>query len=49
MGIALNAMKPVLSKYGAYIAHLTQLSEDGSVKAIDSVKLKGYIAEVDGC
>ncbi|CAB3993296.1 zinc finger 862-like [Paramuricea clavata] len=38
-----KAMKRVLSKYGAYIAHLTSLSEDKSVKAADRAKLKGYL------
>ena len=39
----LNAMKRVLSKYGAYTAHLTTLSEDTSVKSVDRAKLKGYL------
>lgn len=38
-----RAMKRVLSKYGAYTAHLTSLSEDKSVKAADRAKLKGYL------
>ena len=38
----LNAMKRVISKYGAYTNHLLALSEDQSVKAIDRAKLKGY-------
>ena len=36
-------MKRVLSKYGAYTAHLTTLSEDTSVKSVDRAKLKGYL------
>ena len=36
-------MKCVLSKYGAYTAHLTTLSEDTSVKSVDRAKLKGYL------
>ena len=38
----LNAMKRVLSKYGAYTNHLTALSEDSSVKSNDQGKLRGY-------
>ena len=38
-----KAMKSVLSRYGAYTAHLTSLSEDKSVKASDRAKLKGYL------
>ena len=36
-------MKMILSKYGAYAAHITQLSEDKTVKATDRAKLKGYL------
>ena len=39
----LNAMRRVLSKYGAYTSHLATLSEDSSVKSTDREKLKGYI------
>lgn len=38
----LNAMKHVLSKFGAYTNHLAALSEDGSVKAGDRAKLRGF-------
>ena len=38
----LNAMKRVISKYGAYTSHLATLSENRSVKAVDRAKLKGY-------
>ena len=41
----LKAMKRVLSKYGAHVAHLTTLSEDPTVKAADRAKLKGYLRE----
>ena len=37
-----NAMKCVLSKYGAYTSHLAALSEDPTVKSADKAKLKGY-------
>ena len=37
-----NAMKRVLSKYGAYTSHLSALSDDPSVKSADKAKLKGY-------
>ena len=39
----LNAMKRVLSKFGAYTNHLTALSMDSSVKAVDRAKLQGYL------
>ena len=38
----LNAMKRVLSKYGAYTKYLTALSEDSSLKSVDRVKLLKY-------
>ena len=38
----LNAMKRVLSKYGAYTSHLAALSTDSSVKAVDRAKLSGF-------
>ena len=36
-------MKRVLSKYGAYTAHLATLSEDSLVKPVDCAKFKGYL------
>lgn len=39
----LSAMRRVLSKYGAYTAHLATLSEDSSVKPADRTKFKGYL------
>ena len=39
----LNAMKRVLSKFGAYTMHLTNLFEDSSVKSVDRAKLQGYL------
>ena len=39
----LNAMKRVLSKYGAYAAHFSALSCDSSLKATDCAKLTGYV------
>ena len=36
-------MKRVLSKFGAYTNHLTALSMDSSVKAVDCAKLQGYL------
>ena len=38
----LNAMRRVLSRYGAYTNHLAALSEDSTVKSADRAKLKGY-------
>ena len=46
----LNAMKRVLSKFGAYTGHLATLSEDSSVKAANRAKLSGYyVQEVGRC
>ena len=39
----LSATRRVLSKYGAYTAHLATLSEDSSVKPADRTKFKGYL------
>ena len=41
----LNAMKRVLSKYGAYTSHLIALTTDGSVKDVDRAKLRGYVSK----
>ena len=38
----LNALKRVLSQYGAYTHHLAALSEDSSVKGVDRAKLRRY-------
>ena len=38
----LNAMRRILSKYGAYTMHLVALSEDRSVCSTDRAKLHGY-------
>ena len=38
----LNAMKRILSKFGAYTNHIATLSEDRSVNSVDRAKLKGY-------
>ena len=41
----LNAMKRVLSKYGAYASHLIALTADSSVKDVDRAKLCGYVSK----
>ena len=38
----LNAMKRVVSKFGACTTHIAALSNDGSVSSTDRAKLKGY-------
>lgn len=38
----INAMRRILSKYGAYTGHLLSLSEDSSVKSTDRAKFRGY-------
>ena len=47
----LDAMRQVLSKYGACTNHLATLSEDSSVKAIDRSKIRGTIGlmQIFGC
>lgn len=40
-----NAMKRVISKFGAYINHIAALSLDSSVKSTDRAKLKGYYSK----
>ena len=42
VGHKFNAMKRILSKYGAYTNHLASLSEDPSVKSVDQAKLRAY-------
>ena len=39
----LGAMKTVLDKWGLYIQHLENLTEDKSLKAKDRAKMKGYL------
>ena len=38
-----KALQRVVDRYGAYINHLTTLTEDRSVKAEDRARLKGYL------
>ncbi len=38
----LNAMKRIISKYGAYTNHLVALSHDSTVKSTDRAKIGGY-------
>ncbi len=38
-----NALLRIMDRYGAYIAHLTTLSEDRTVKPEDRARLKGYL------
>lgn len=33
----------MINRYGAYISHITTLTEDHSVKAEDRAHLKGYL------
>ena len=39
----MNALLRVIDRYDAYIAHLTSLSQDSSVKPDDKARLKGYL------
>lgn len=38
-----KALQRVVDCYGAYIAHLNTLVEDGSIKSLDRQRLKGYL------
>ena len=44
----LNAMRRVLSKYGAYTSHLIALSEDSTVRSADRAKLREYCHQWTG-
>ena len=37
------ALERLIDRYGAYLNHLTMLSQDKTVKPVDREKLKGYI------
>lgn len=43
------AIGRLIDRYGAYLAHLTTLTEDSSVKAVDRQKLKGYVLKWRNC
>ena len=38
----INAMKRIISNYGAYTNHIASLKEDSTIKAADRAKLNGY-------
>ena len=40
-----RALQKVVDQYGAYIAHLTTLCEDKTLKSEDRVYLKGYVQQ----
>ena len=40
-----SAMKRILSKFGAYTAHLATLSEDSTTRPADRAKLRGYLTK----
>lgn len=43
------ALGRLIDRYGAYLAHLTALTEDPHVKSVDKEKLKGYIRKWRDC
>ena len=43
------AIGRLIDRYGAYLAHLTTLTEDSSVRAVDRQKLKGYVLKWRDC
>ena len=43
------AISRLLDRYGAYISHLTTLTEDSSVREVDKQKLKGYVLKWHSC
>lgn len=38
-----KALQRVIDRFGAYVSHLAALIEDGTVKAADKARLKGYL------
>ena len=40
-----QALQRIIDRYGAYIAHLTTLAADSSVKSANRAKLKGYLSK----
>ena len=40
-----KALQRVIDRFGAYIAHLTTLSQDSSVKAVDRARIQGYLKQ----
>ena len=40
-----KALQRVIDRYGAYIAHLTTLSQDTSIKSVDRARLQGYLKD----
>lgn len=38
-----KALQRILDRYGAYIAHLTTLAQDHSLKSVDRARLTGYL------
>jgi len=38
-----RALQKVIDQYGAYIAHLTSLCQDKSVRSEDRARLQGYV------
>ena len=43
------AIGRLIDRYGAYLAHLTTLTEDTSVREVDRQKLKGYVLKWRDC
>ena len=43
------ALGRLIDRYGAYLAHLTALTEDPHVKSVDKKKLKGYVYKWRDC
>ena len=37
------ALERMIDRFGAYISHLTAMTEDASVKPADKAKMKGYV------
>ena len=44
-----SAINRLIERYGAYLSHLTSLTEDPTVKAVDKQKIKGYILKWRRC
>ena len=42
-----EALQRLIDQFGAYVSHLTALTEDSSVKSDDKARLKGYLKKWD--
>ena len=43
------ALGRLIDRYGAYLAHLTTLTEDPKFKSVDKEKMRGYVMKWRDC